>query len=688
MPAIWQNGRGLLAIKNWRLPPESSRDEINKLCGVTGLGRLVCAVMCARGITNAEEIAAFLSNAEEMDSPYTIKDMDKAVERIREAMEDGERIAVYGDYDCDGITSTTILTSYFQSVGADVIYYVPSREKEGYGLNKSAVDILHQQKTDLIVTVDNGVSAHEEIDYAASLGIDVVVTDHHTPRETMPNAVAVVNPHRKDCPSKFKDLAGVGVAFKLICALEDAESSELLEYYSEIAALGTIADVVPLLGENRIIVKHGLKGIGQTENPGIKALLAVSGLSDKVVTGESAAFGIIPRINAAGRMSVVDDVIELLLTDDTEYAEEIAEAVNAQNAERKKIEENILLEIEREIERNPDILKRRVFMAGGRGWHHGVIGIVASKMMERYGRPVILFSIEGDMARGSGRSIEGFPLIEAISKCSSRLTRYGGHMLAAGCTLRANDLAGFIDEIDAWTIENYPVMPAASLQVDYIMTSGELTIDNIQQLSQLEPFGAGNEVPNLLLSNLKIEGIYPTTDKKHVRIRLQFDNHLFYAIYFNVAEKNLPCKAGDMVDIVAGVSVNEWNGTLQLSVRIKDLRPVGIEQNKLIKSQARYMAYVRREFGENCKKEEVLPAREDIAAVYRYIKKAAVCPADFENLYYRVYSSGIDFCRMCIAVNVMEEMGLVKKDGEYISAAENPAKVNLDDSLILSMLKS
>jgi single-stranded-DNA-specific exonuclease len=495
-----------------------------------------------------------------------------------------------------------------------------------------------------------------------------------------------VNPHRADCPSRFKELAGVGVAFKLICALEDADGLELLEYYADLVTLGTIADIVPLVDENRVIARHGLRSIPETENAGIRALLEVSGMAGKIITGESAAFGIIPRINASGRVGLADDVIELLLTDDAQTAEETATKINAQNETRKEIEEGILREIETQLSAAPELLNGRLLLLSGKGWHHGVVGIAASKLMEKYGKPVILFSREKGIARGSGRSLPGFSLIGAVTASSGKLTRYGGHMLAAGMTLAEEDLPGFFAEMETYAATHYPVMPVPELRVDWVLSPEELTIENLQELSCLEPFGAGNEQPLFLLPGLRVEGIYPTADGKHLRLRLQFGNHLFYAVFFRMTEPEFPFSPGDMVDVVAAVTVGEWNGSPQLSVRVRDIRPQGLDQEKAILSAARYQSHHRREYGELCPKEEIAPSREDVAIVYRYLRKAGSCFYSPEALYYRLHGEGIDLCRLRIALDVLTELRLTEKNGLALRVKPDAPKVELASSQLLSAL--
>ena len=676
-----------MAIKRWKWPVTEQSRALG-LSEATGFPRLVCAVLEARGLLVAQDIKAFLSaEAQLMDDPFVLKDMDKAVVRIRQALEEEQRIAVYGDYDCDGITSTVLMASYLQSVGADVLYYVPDRATEGYGMNRGAVELLHNQKTDLIITVDNGISAHEEIAYATELGIDTVVTDHHTPRETLPAAVAVVNPHRRDCPSTFKDLAGVGVAFKLICALENADSDELLEYYSDIVALGTIADVMPLTGENRVIVRHGLERIAQTDNPGIAALLEVAGLAGKPITGEAAAFGVIPRINAVGRLGVADDAIELLLSDDTAYAAQAAEAIDEKNVQRKKIEEDILREIDAQLREKPALLVGRLLILAGQDWHHGVVGIVASRLMEKYGKPTVLISYEGAEARGSGRSLPGFSLVEAITACSEKLTRYGGHTLAAGFSLPTADIGAFTQAMEAYAAAHSPVMPVAECEIDCVLKPEDMLVETIEALSLLEPFGMGNRQPVFLLPGLTVEGLYPTNDKKHLRIRFQFGNHLFYGIYFRMTEQEFPYTVGQRVDVAATVQVTEWNNARQLSVRLEDVRPCGLNQEAMIAAAARYDSHKRREYGDLCPKEQAKPSREDIALVYRHIRKSGSHTGGVESLYYQIMTEDTDFCRVRIALDVLAELGLTEQDGAVLKIREGAGKVDLGQSQILAGLE-
>ncbi len=681
-----------MKFKMWKRP-EASPAQIDALCRASGLNWLMCAVLAARGMSDVDSAAVFINDAAPLEEPFLLKDMDKAVERILAAIEDGERIAVYGDYDCDGVTSTALLVSYLQSVGGNVIYYVPDREREGYGLNKSAIKMLKEQKTGLIVTVDNGISAHEEVAYASSLGIDTVITDHHTPRETLPDAVAVINPKRADCASAFKELAGVGVAFKLVCALENAAPEELLEYYSDIVALGTVADVVPLVGENRVIVKHGIGLLRENDRPGIKALLEVAGLVSEKLTCESMAFGLAPRINAAGRMGTADDAIEMLLTDNEDAAKQAASLVNARNSERKKTEDDILLEADKQLAENPEILNERVIVLCGEGWHHGVVGIVAAKLVERYGKPCILFSSAGAAARGSGRSIEGFSLIEAITACRTRLRQFGGHTLAAGMTLPTVEVQAFTRELLDYARDHHADMPAACYKIDAVLPADMLNTGDIGAVAGLEPFGAGNEAPLYLMENLALEGVYPIGECRHIRLRFRPKNgNPFYAVYFGMTEKDFPYRAGAVLDIVAHISAGEYNGNMQLSVKVRDLRPGGagkIDQERFLREIRAYGRHRLKEYSGAGLLQDITPQREDVAAVYRRLKKQGVYTYGETALCYELCGTAENNAgRVLVALDIMEELGLVTRGPDGIAIDPESQKVNLEDSEILKGLRS
>ena len=431
-------------MKKWVLS-NVDKQRVLRISKKFGVPTVPSILLDAMNFESDEELVEFIDEGAELTNPFLITDMDIAVMRISDAIENNEKICVYGDYDADGVTSTALLYSYLSSIDADVMYYIPSRENEGYGMNKGAVDILKQHEIDLIVTVDNGISAYDEIEYANSLGIDVIVTDHHTPPEKMPNAVAIVNPHRKDDISPFKHFSGVGIAFKLVMALEDdnLDMEYLLDCYSDIVALGTIGDVVSLTGENRILVREGIKRINSNSRLGIAELRRAAGCDKKEISAGNIAFTLVPRINAGGRLGLCHKAVNLLITENQDEAREIAEELNEDNIERKEIEQEILRSVEKTLEEDDSIKYQKILVIAGEGWHQGVIGIAASRIKDKYGKPTIIITYDGESAKGSGRSIEGFAMCDGVAYCKDLLTVFGGHPMAAGLSMKTEN----IDEI-------------------------------------------------------------------------------------------------------------------------------------------------------------------------------------------------------------------------------------------------
>lgn len=681
-----------MAIKEWKLP-QPREEEAKVLSLETGLDEVVCRILLERGISDGASALEMIHSEGPLSSPYALRDMDKAVERIRLALRNGERMAVFGDYDCDGITATALLVEYLQTIGGDVIYYLPSREEEGYGLNRGAVDFLRTQNATLIITVDNGISAHEEIAYAARLGIDVVITDHHTPRDTLPPAVAIIDPHRSDDTSGLTDLAGVGVAFKLACALEeDEEGWEMLEYYADLVAIGTVADVVPLLGENRRMVRHGLTLLAQTERAGLSALLEIGKLTERVITAETIAYGIAPRLNASGRMGSAEEAIDLLLTDDIRYAQEVAQGIEEQNILRKQTEEAMTAQIDAMLAESPQLLEERLVLVAGDNWHQGVVGIVASKLLERTGKPAFVFTREGDTVRGSARSLPGFSVIEAVTACSEHLTQYGGHPLAAGVTLAAQHLDAFQKELQHYAATHHPVMPLPRLEADCELAPRLLTVEQGEALSGLEPFGAGNRPPLFLFRELTVEGVRSIGEGKHLRLQFSKEAASISAVYFQMREEHFPYIPGDRLDVLASVSLSTYGGRKQISVIVRDLRRSGVPQQPLLEDAGRYACHRRGEYGAACPPEALLPSRDELAIVYRYLRKAGGYPYEVETLYYRLVDSGISYGKLLVSLEVLEEMALLTRRGPkgengYYCIA-NPPQVDLEHSRVLQGLRS
>ena len=457
---------------------------------------LLAGILTARGITDPAEALTLLAGEEDLSDPFLLTDMQKACERIWQAIDNGETIVVFGDYDVDGVTATALLYQHLKGMGATVKCMLPSREGDGYGLSRNAIRSIHDKGYQLIVTVDNGISAVEEAEFAAELGIDLIITDHHLPPETLPKAVAVVDPRRADDTSPFKGLCGAGVAFKLCAALDGCPPEEMLDYCGDLAAVGTVADVMPLTGENRTLVKAGLRQLQQTDRPGMEALLEEVGLAGRPITAENISYAIAPRINAAGRMDSAVTALQLVLCEDPDRAEELAHKLNEINVKRQETELEIFKAAQVLLEQQPERLEDRVMLLWGRDWHPGVIGIVASRLVERTGRPVIVVTVdEHGECKGSGRSVQGFNLHECIASCADILLRFGGHAMAAGLSVREEDLQTLRQRLNDWAARECPVLRTPPLECDLSVHLDRLTVESVRRLDQLAPYGADNPSP-------------------------------------------------------------------------------------------------------------------------------------------------------------------------------------------------
>lgn len=644
-----------------------------------------------RGITSDVEIEDFLYNDSVIADPMEIRDMDKAAARVRQAIDSGEAICVYGDYDADGVTSTALLYSYLETVGANVTYYIPSREGEGYGMNSAAVDMLAAQGVRLIVTVDNGIAAREEIAHAKSLGIDTVVTDHHTPLSTLPEALAVVDLHREDCPSRFKLLSGVGVAFKLIMALEGEECDVdmLLDNYSDILALGTIGDVVELKGENRVFVKRGMDSIMHTDRAGISALLEVSGIGEKALTAGRVAFTLVPRINAVGRLGHSGQSVELLLTEDFERAEEIAQVMNRDNTERKEIENRILEEIDAEIRRNPALVRDRVIVIDGEGWRQGVVGIVAARVKETFGKPTIIISREGDKAKGSGRSVEGFALCDAVAACADVLTHYGGHPMAAGLSLPAENISLFRKRINEYAA-SLPKMPYDCFRIDCRLNPAIISEELVYQISLLQPFGAGNPTPVFGFFEMQLEAIIPMGNNKHLRLQVSKGGNSLKVMQFFTAPEEFPFIKGDIIDIAATLEINEYNGVKSVSVVAKDIKASADDSEKLLNANRAFEKFIG---GKPLSKriiERLTPTREDFAQLYRFLQACRGYRLAIDSLVHKL-GGRLNLGKIRVMLEAMRQLGLIEMEegitGASIVLNQVKGKVSLESAPVMKALK-
>ncbi len=653
--------------KKW-VVSSCDRDAAATIAENCGVEPFAAFLLCSRGMTDEFEIESFLYDTDLID-PYTLPDMEKAVERVNEALENGERITVFGDYDCDGVTSTALLYSYLSFRGANVDYYIPDRSAEGYGMNLGAIDLLKSRGTNVIITVDNGISAIEEIAYAKALGIDVVVTDHHRVGDVLPDAVAVVDPHREDSICEFSDWAGVGVAFKFISALDDSEGYELLEQYGDIIALGTVADIVSLKGENRIIVRSGIAYMNAaledgTLRAGLKALLDVSGSTGNL-DSSSVAYRIAPRVNAAGRMGSAERALKLLLTTDKNEAQEIAEDISNANAERQAIETQITASAVEYIESNPQIKHRRVIVVAGDGWHQGVIGIVASRLAEKYGKPCIVISKNGDTAKGSGRSIDGFSLYDALSYCGETLVQYGGHVLAAGLTVDTGRIGEFIEKINEYALSIDTAVP--TLKIDCKLNPSSINVEMLSSLQVLEPFGAENPQPIFGLYNMEITAIQPVGAGKHLRITARRKGSSVTVIMFSVTLEEFPYKVGDTVDMAVKLSENEFQGKTQVSIQAKAIKFSDVSDDAVINSLHDYEDFSATGKIPQEKKETLSINRDFCGNIYKYVKSNNGWNFSEEVLCYRLGLSPKRLAACRISLDALTELGvLILKDGKYI----------------------
>ena len=609
-----------MILRKWEVRP-LDKERAAAFAQTYGVPFFLAMLMNIRGLDDAAHLREFLGEGEPLSDPFLLKDMDKAAARITRAVDNMEKIAVYGDYDADGVTSTAMLYSYLETRGADVIFYIPQREGEGYGMNMGAVEYLKEQGVSLIVTVDNGISSVQEVARANELGIDVVVTDHHRPQEILPDAVAVVDAYRPDDTSPYKHFSGVGIAFKLLMALEDGagDVEDLLEAYSDLAAIGTIGDIVPLTGENRTLIRAGLERLSQSDRPGVQALLENAGIAGKVLTSTNVAFTLVPRINATGRMGAPERAVRLLISGYEEEAEVLSEEICADNEERRRVEAEIAEAAFADIEAK-GYMKDRVVVVDGENWHHGVIGIVASRVTERCGKPCMIISRGETEAKGSGRSIEGFSLFEAICACGDLLIKFGGHPMAAGITLKPENIEAFRKRINQYAAEHFPQMPTQTVTLDCKLNPAALSVSMAQSLTQLEPFGNGNPQPVFGLFNMELSNVTPVGGGGHLRLTLEKNGAVITAMRFNTKPEELPYHIGDKIDLAVQLEAREFRGQPSLTVIVRDMKFAAFNTEKNIASLASFEKWQRGEVLSAEDKNRLYPDRACLAAIYRALR--------------------------------------------------------------------
>ena len=672
-----------MSRKKW-IVKDFDKEKATMISEELGISPYAALLASARGMNTAEDAREFFGFSQRRYAdPLDFPDMYKAVKRIQKALDEFERIAVYGDYDCDGVTATTLLYSYLEMQGADVVYCVPNRHTEGYGLNYNAIDNISRMGAKLIITVDNGISAIEEAKYIKELGMEMIVTDHHLPGDVLPDVVAVVDPHREDCMLEFRDYAGVGVAYKLICALE-GEENEVTESFLDLAAIGTVADVMPLYNENREIVRRGIQIINNSERAGLQALIEVAGLSEKTIKSGSLAFGISPRINAAGRIGTADRAIQLLLCDDYDEALYIANEINEDNAERQRIEQEILSEASEQIKNNPEWLYSNVLVVSGEGWHDGVIGIVASRLAEQFGKPSIVITVDGNEAKGSGRSIDGFNIYEGLCHCADVLTHYGGHTLAAGLGLDSGRIDEFRYAINAYadTVE----MPFPVQTIDFKINPSCVNADILDTIDLLEPFGAGNSQPIFGLYNMTVTEITPIGNGKHLRIGLKRGNTVLSAVKFRVTQLEFPFAVGDVIDVAASFEPNEYMGAVRVSIIIKNIKLHDMDEDELFTSMRSFNNLMSGRSGEYS---DLVPDRNYIAQIYKFIRSRGVWRFDTEILCHRIGLAASEYARVSVALEALLELGTLIRDADgNMTLPETGSKVNLEDAPVFKKIRN
>lgn len=664
------------SFKKWNIANTESFRSVSEKYSVCSLA----AKAASSRLSSISEKDLF-SPQDFVASPFELIDMDRAAERVNEAIDNGEKIVVYGDYDADGVTATVILTSYLEAMGADVSFYIPSREDEGYGLNTSAIQRLCDEGCNLILTVDNGIAAIDEIEFAKSLGMDVVVTDHHMPQGEIPDCI-VVDPHREDCPSKFKDICGAFVAFKLVAALDGGDYDEAFFQYAELVALATIADVVPLIDENRTIVRLGIRRMRKTNNLGLCALIIAALSEGTEIDSNSVTYAIVPRINAAGRMSNAGRAAELLLCEDEQAAEELAAELCRDNEKRKNIEADILSKIEEMSLSQPQLFSDRVVVVCGEGWHHGVLGIVASKLVEKTGKPAIVLSEENGVATGSGRSVEGFNLFDALCSCSEIFERFGGHSLAAGVTVKVENITEFREKINAYAAQEFPYMPINTLSADAAIDPGEITLAAVRELAMFEPFGKSNAAPVFAILGASLTGSTPIGNGKHTRLSFAYDKFNFSALCFGSLADEFSPFLGKKVDILVRLKPNVYNDIESVTIQIVDIRPSGINDELFFKEKQLF------EMAERCERltakqaQYLMPSREEAVELYKILKRNGSYNFGEDMLWWQL-SGKINRAKLSVIVKAFEESSLASVKAGKIEILEASQKQDLFQCSIL-----
>lgn len=723
--------------KVWSLrytPGNSEADET--VAGIArnhGISKVTARLIYNRGYFEENDVNGFLNPSPKgFHDPFIMKDMDKAVERISSALNRGEKITVYGDYDVDGVTSVSLIYLYLKSLGADIDYYIPSRSKEGYGLSKMSLDNLKEKGTSLIITVDTGITANSEAEYVRELGMEMVITDHHECHGDLPIACAVVNPHRPDCPYPFKELAGVGVVFKVICACEiyrrgeaegrDACIERIFNEYSDLASIGTVADVMPLIDENRIIVKRGLEALNETEREGLAALIdAASNPSTgvKPAVGEAQpvkkkkinagfiGFALAPRINAAGRISSAEKAVALLLSSDPKDAYYMAQELCEINLRRQKEENAIAEAAYKTIEETHDFENDRVIVLDDDHWQQGIIGIVSSRITEKYGLPSILISFDGatrgyqsldDNGKGSGRSIKGMNLVDALDYCKDLLVRFGGHELAAGLTVMRCNIEEFKKRINDYAREHLTEdLSCIKYEVDCEIDASDIDMSLAGEIGILEPFGVSNATPTFLVKGLKLNKIIAMGGGKHTKLILSDGDKSFQAVYFGMPASMLEYYPGEEVDLLCQINVNEFRGVSTVQLVVQDIRLCQKLEKEYVSQVSRYNEIL--DGASFSDEEDILPTRADIADIYKFFRRENVSGHTFftyrmlRSQLYEYSRKPISYAKLRFSISILGDINVCgveeeTKDSVFVEVYKNAAKTNIEHSATYKKLCS
>lgn len=666
-------------MNKWTVPEVRQSGEI-----IGKYGDFLGRVLLAQGFSSNAEIDRFFG-CKELSDPFLMKDMKRAVEVISDSVENGEKIVVYGDYDCDGVTAAVMLYSYLETLGAEVEFFIPERS-DGFGMNIPALKRLIENGAQLVVTVDNGISANKEAEFLREQGVKLVITDHHPLNGDIPVCEACVNPSREDDTSPFKSLCGAGVVLKLLIALEE-DAEYVLDNYADIAAVGTIGDVMPLCGENRYIVKRGIEKLkGNSPNLGLAAICEKAGVKIPKITAEDFAFKICPRINCAGRIASADIAANLLLSVDAERARLIAEDLNALNNGRKEMGDATYEEITQMISDDPSLVAQRVIVLSGKGWNPGIIGLICSRLVEKYGKPTVVISVnEEGMARGSCRSVEGFSIHKMLMSCAEGLSDFGGHPMAGGFGLREENIEAFREKIRSYARENHRVMPDPRLYLSGEIKLEELTLERVMLIERLAPFGQGNRKPLFVIRNCRVTAKTQLSGGKYVSFKATQGNVTMKAYSFEFSYNDFFAENGGTVDLAAYAEISEYNGNTSVELRFVDFRPSGFPEDSFFEAKRTYDSLT---IGEGCAEGlyvRVAPReRKLLIKIYELFRKYGE-RLTVEQI--AVCDQSINYCMLRMTADAFIEAGIAEKQGEYLKLVPTTEKRDLFNNGLLSRIK-